>query len=70
MYTTKQFYNNRLKLNDEQIINMYWTDIVKFLIDLQSREKFYKMHSSLSEFQITNHIMRIDNILIALIQKI
>ena len=69
MYTTKQFYNNRLKLNDEQIINMYWTDIVKFLIDLQSREKFYKMHSSLSEFQITNHIMRIDNILIALIQK-
>ncbi len=69
MYTTRQFYQTRLKLTDEQVSNMYWIDIVKVLVDYQSHNKFYKMHSTLSEFQITNHIMRVDNILISLIQK-
>lgn len=69
MYNIKQFYQTRLKLTDEEIQNMYWNNITYCIVNYQQQNKFYKIHPSLSEYQITNHIMRIDNLIIALIQK-
>lgn len=69
MYFIKQFFQLRLKITDEYLQNIYWINIINLLIILQKQEKFYKIFPSLSEFQITNHIMRTDNILLSLIQK-
>lgn len=69
MYGVKTFLNINLKLTDENIQNIHWYTVVNIIIDAQEKYKFYKLHPTLSNFQITHHIMRTDNIMIALLKK-
>lgn len=69
MYSVKTFLNINLKLSEEDIQNIHWSTIVNIIIDTQEKYKFYKLYPTLSNFQITQHIMRTDNIMIALVKK-
>lgn len=69
MHTVKRFYNRLLGLYDDDLSNIKWSAVVELIIAAQKKHKFYKLHHSLSNYQIVNHIMRLDNIMIALIHK-
>lgn len=69
MYHIKQFCNTILQLDDTQLQNLRWTEFIDIVEHAQLVHKFYKLNPSLSEHQITQHVLRIENILLALIQK-
>lgn len=69
MMTIKCFCNCTLDLTDSEIQNLRWTEFVKVIEDAQLKYKFYKIHPTLSEYQIIQHILRYENILTALVQK-
>lgn len=68
MYKIKHFYLH-LKLTDEKIQNIHWITVVDIISEAQKRYKFYKLYPTLSNYQITHHIMKMDNILIALVKN-
>jgi Autophagy protein ATG9 len=69
MMTIKCFCNCTMNLTDSEIQNLRWTEFVKVIQDAQLKHKFYKIYPTLSEYQITQHILRYENILTALVQK-
>lgn len=69
MYIVKKFYNRLLNLYDEDLNNIKWSTIIELIIKAQKKYKFYKIYPTLSNFQIVNHIMRLDNIIMALIHQ-
>lgn len=69
MLTIKHFCNTVLELDDTRLQNTRWIEFVEIVERAQLKHKFYKLNPSLSEYQITQHILRFENILTALIQK-
>lgn len=69
MLSIKHFCNTILQLDDTRLQNTKWIEFVEIIEKTQLRHKFYKLNPSLSEYQITQHILRFENILLALIQK-
>lgn len=69
IYTVKKFYNNFLNLYDNDLNNIKWSSIIELIIKAQDTHKFYKLHHSLSNYQIVNHIMRTDNLILVLIHN-
>lgn len=69
MDNVHQFYSRVLNISDEQIESMSWSAVVKQIEESQIKYKFYKRFETLSSLQITHHIMRTDNIILALIHN-
>lgn len=69
MLSVKHFCNTILKLDDDVLQNLRWIEFVEIIEKAQMQHKFYKLNTNLSEYQITQHILRFENILLALIQK-
>lgn len=69
LLSVKKFCTDTLDLTDSNIQTIKWDDFVSKIEIAQNKYKFYKLHPTLSEQQIIHHIMRQENIFIALVQK-
>ena len=63
---TRAFYANYLKLGDDVLPLLPWSDVVERLVAVQQRTKLCTFRA-LTALDITNRIMRKDNFLIALL---
>lgn len=69
MIQIKYFCYNILDIDDTRMQNLKWIEFVEIVNKVQTKTKFYKLNPNISEYQITQHILRFENILLALIQK-
>ncbi|CAB3396700.1 unnamed protein product [Caenorhabditis bovis] len=63
------FYKNELKIEDDQLLNMTWHDIVKRIGEVQPRLRLMIHTDSVSSIDIYHRILRHKNYMVALVNK-
>ncbi|XP_072376998.1 autophagy-related protein 9A [Diabrotica undecimpunctata] len=65
----KQFYNTALKVNDDELDNLTWCDIIAKIKDVQIEQQMCIHKRELTELDIYHRILRQENYMVAMVNK-
>ena len=65
----KSFYNQALKINDDQLDSITWNEVQKRLLEAQSDTEMCIHKTQLTELDIYHRILRFKNYLVAMVNK-
>ncbi|XP_056630405.1 autophagy-related protein 9A [Diorhabda sublineata] len=65
----KQFYNTALKINDDELDNLTWCDIISKIKEVQLEQQMCIHKRELTELDIYHRILRQENYMVAMVNK-